>query len=81
MMRISGFGRGGPYSDRPGFGKIAEAFSGATNITGYKDSPPVHPGYSLADLITGLYAAWGVMLALFERETLRQGADDRPRHL
>jgi crotonobetainyl-CoA:carnitine CoA-transferase CaiB-like acyl-CoA transferase len=73
MLRISGFGRGGPYSDRPGFGKIAEAFSGATNVTGYPDAPPVHPGYSLADLITGLNGAWGVMLALFERERSGKG--------
>jgi formyl-CoA transferase len=73
MLRISGFGRGGPYSDRPGFGKIAESFSGATNITGYKDTPPVHPGYSLADLITGTYGAWGIMLALFERERSGKG--------
>ena len=73
MLRISGFGRGGPYSDRPGFGKIAESFSGATNITGYKDTPPVHPGYSLADLITGMFGAWGIMLALFERERSGKG--------
>lgn len=73
MLRISGFGRGGPYSDRPGFGKIAESFSGATNITGYPDTPPVHPGYSLADLNTGMYGAWGIMLALFERERSGKG--------
>ncbi|MFE9952928.1 CaiB/BaiF CoA transferase family protein [Streptomyces sp. NPDC005531] len=73
MLRISGFGRGGPYSNRPGFGKIAESFSGATNVTGYKDTPPVHPGYSLADLTTGMYGAWGIMLALFERERSGKG--------
>ena len=73
MLRISGFGRGGPYSDRPGFGKIAEAFSGATNITGYQDTPPVHPGYSHGDLTTGLFGAWGIMLALFERERSGKG--------
>ncbi len=43
MLRISGFGQTGPYSARPGFGKISEAFSGATNLTGYTDGPPVHP--------------------------------------
>jgi crotonobetainyl-CoA:carnitine CoA-transferase CaiB-like acyl-CoA transferase len=73
MLRISGFGRGGPYSDRPGFGKIAEAFSGATNITGYQDTPPVHPGYSLGDLTSGVFGAWGIMLALFERERSGKG--------
>lgn len=73
MLRISGFGRGGPYSDRPGFGKVAEAFSGATNVTGYRDSPPVHPGYSLGDLTTGTFGALGIMFALFEREKSGKG--------
>jgi crotonobetainyl-CoA:carnitine CoA-transferase CaiB-like acyl-CoA transferase len=73
MLRISGFGRGGPYSDRPGFGKIAEAFSGATNVTGYPDTPPVHPGYSLGDLTTGMLGAYGIMIALFERERSGKG--------
>lgn len=73
MLRISGFGRGGPYSDRPGFGKIAEAFSGATNITGYPETPPVHPGYSLGDLTSGMFGAYGIMLALFERESSGEG--------
>jgi crotonobetainyl-CoA:carnitine CoA-transferase CaiB-like acyl-CoA transferase len=73
MLRISGFGRGGPYSDRPGFGKVAEAFSGATNITGYADSPPVHPGYSLGDLTTGVFGALGIMLALHERTRSGRG--------
>src|SRR3978361_191931 len=40
MLSISGYGRGGPYSDRPGFGKIAEAFSGATHLTGDAELPP-----------------------------------------
>jgi hypothetical protein len=50
MLRVSGFGQSGPYSGRGGFGKIAEAFSGATHLTGAADEPPVHPGYSLGDL-------------------------------
>ncbi|UKA55263.1 CoA transferase [Arthrobacter sp. FW305-BF8] len=69
MLRISGFGQTGPYSARPGFGKISEAFSGATNLTGYTDGPPVHPGYSHGDLVTGVFGAFGVMLALHERNT------------
>ena len=68
MLRISGFGQDGPYRERRGFGKIAEAFSGATNLTGYTDGPPVHPGYSLADALTGLFGAYGVVLALRERD-------------
>jgi formyl-CoA transferase len=73
MLRISGFGQTGPYSHRAGFGKIAEAFSGATHLTGHPDAPPVHPGYSLGDATTGLMGAFGVMLALHARETTGRG--------
>lgn len=44
MLRVSGFGQTGPYSHGGGFGKIAEAFSGATHLTGLADVPPAHPG-------------------------------------
>ncbi|MCU1480501.1 MAG: hypothetical protein JWQ19_1287 [Subtercola sp.] len=67
MLSISGYGRGGPYSDRPGFGKIAEAFSGATHLTGEAEQPPTHPGYSLGDATTGLMGAFGIMVAMHER--------------
>jgi crotonobetainyl-CoA:carnitine CoA-transferase CaiB-like acyl-CoA transferase len=73
MLSVSGYGQRGPYSRRGGFGKIAEAFSGATNLTGYPQEPPVHPGYSLADMTSGLMGAYGVMLALFERSHSGEG--------
>src|SRR3990170_2682474 len=57
MLRISGFGQTGPYRERGGFGKIAEAFSGATNLTGHRDQPPVHPSYSLGDAVCALAGA------------------------
>jgi crotonobetainyl-CoA:carnitine CoA-transferase CaiB-like acyl-CoA transferase len=72
LVRISGFGQTGPYSDRRGFGKIAEGFSGATNLTGQREQPPVQPGYALGDASTALFAALGTMFALFARE---RGAD------
>ncbi|WP_279588059.1 CaiB/BaiF CoA-transferase family protein [Salinibacterium sp. ZJ454] len=73
MLSISGYGGGGPYSDRPGFGKIAEAFSGATHLTGSADAPPVHPGYSLADASSGLMGAFGIMVALRDRDNTGAG--------
>jgi crotonobetainyl-CoA:carnitine CoA-transferase CaiB-like acyl-CoA transferase len=73
MLQISGFGQEGPYRDRGGFGKIAEAFSGATNLTGITDEPPVHPGYSLGDATTGLMGAFGIATALFHREQTGRG--------
>lgn len=73
MLRISGFGQFGPYSDRGGFGKIAEAFSGATFLTGEKEAPPLHPGFSLGDATTGLMGAFGVMVALAQRAESGEG--------
>ncbi len=44
MVRISGYGQSGPYRDRPGFGRIANAFGGLSYLAGYPDRPPVTPG-------------------------------------
>lgn len=71
MLCISGYGLTGPYSHLGGFGKIAEAMSGATHLTGQSDEPPLHPGYSLGDTTTGLAGAYGVLLAL---RAVSQGA-------
>ncbi len=68
MLRISGFGQTGPYRDRPAFGRIAEAISGLTNLIGDPDGPPMSPGYPLGDLISGLYGAFSVMIALYNRD-------------
>jgi crotonobetainyl-CoA:carnitine CoA-transferase CaiB-like acyl-CoA transferase len=68
MLRISGFGQTGPYKDRPGFGRIAEAMSGLTHLIGDADGPPMSPGYPLGDLITGLFGAFSVMVALHKRD-------------
>lgn len=73
VLRVSGFGQTGPYSHRRGFGKIAEAFSGATHLTGLPNDPPVQPGYSLADTATGIIGAFGVMVALHERQRSGEG--------
>jgi len=68
MLSISGFGQTGPYSSRGGFGKIGEAFSGATNLTGHRDQAALHPGYSLGDAVCALMGAFGVTMALLSRE-------------
>jgi crotonobetainyl-CoA:carnitine CoA-transferase CaiB-like acyl-CoA transferase len=70
LLRISGFGQTGPYKDRPGFGRIAEAMSGLTHLIGDPDGPPMSPGYPLGDLITGLFGAFSVMVALYQRDAL-----------
>jgi crotonobetainyl-CoA:carnitine CoA-transferase CaiB-like acyl-CoA transferase len=73
MVRISGYGQTGPYSARPGFGVIAEAMSGLRHITGDPDRPPARVGVQLTDYITGLYGAFGAMLALHHRHRTGEG--------
>jgi len=68
MLRISGFGQSGPYRDRPGYGTVAEAMSGLANLTGFPDGPPVFPSASLADGVSGLFGAMGVLAAMFGRQ-------------
>lgn len=73
MVRISGYGQSGPYSGRPGFGVIAEAMSGLRHITGDPDRPPARVGVQLTDYIAGLYAAFGAIMALYERDRSGKG--------
>lgn len=68
MVHVSAFGRTGPYADRPGFARVAEAFAGLTYRTGDPDRPPVFAGYPVADGVTGMYAAFAAMLALRQRD-------------
>lgn len=72
MLRISGYGQTGPYSPRPGFGRAAEALSGAMQITGYPGEKPISPSFSLADTVTGLTGAFALMMALYNRDGLRR---------
>src|SRR5271154_960504 len=64
IVRITGFGQDGPYRDRPGFGTLVEAMSGFASKNGYGDRPPVLPPLAMADMISGLYGAYAVMVAL-----------------
>ncbi len=68
MLRVSGYGQTGPYAARPGFGTLAEAFSGFAFVNGFPDRPPLLPGFGLADATTGLMGALLVMMALRARE-------------
>jgi crotonobetainyl-CoA:carnitine CoA-transferase CaiB-like acyl-CoA transferase len=74
MLRISGYGQDGPYRNRPGFARIAHAFGGLAHLTGMPGGPPLTPGStSLADYVSGLYGALGVLLALRSRDTTGRG--------
>jgi succinyl-CoA:(S)-malate CoA-transferase subunit B len=69
MLRVSGYGQTGPYSRKPGFGRIGNAFGGISFLSGDPDRPPATPGSAtLADYMAGLYGALGVMMALRSRD-------------
>jgi formyl-CoA transferase len=68
ITRISAFGQTGPMSGRPGFAAVAEAFGGLRELVGDPDRPPVRVGVSIGDSIAGIYAAFGTVMALFQRE-------------
>lgn len=65
MLRVSAYGQTGPMKNEPGFARIAHAFGGLSFLAGNADGPPVVPGStSLADYISGMWGAIGVLLAL-----------------
>jgi formyl-CoA transferase len=71
ITRISAFGQTGPLSERPGFAAVAEAFGGLRELVGDPDRPPVRTGVSIGDSIAGIYAAFGTVMALFQREHVK----------
>jgi formyl-CoA transferase len=71
IVRISAFGQTGPYANRPGFGTLAEAFSGLAEISGYPDRPPLLPPIALADSVAGLFGTWSLLTALYHRDVHR----------
>lgn len=68
LTRISGYGQTGPYKEKPGFGSVAEAIGGLRFLTGYPDRPPVRAGIAIGDMIAGLYAVIGTLMALRARD-------------
>ena len=70
---ISGFGRTGPDAGRPGYDLILQGETGIMDITGDPDGPPTKVGTSIADLVTGLYAAQAVLAALAQRDRTGEG--------
>ncbi|MFL5363217.1 MAG: CaiB/BaiF CoA transferase family protein [Myxococcales bacterium] len=72
---ISGFGQDGPYRDRPGVDQIAQGMGGLMSITGEPGRGPMRVGIPIADLTAGLFAALGILVALFEREESGKGQE------
>jgi crotonobetainyl-CoA:carnitine CoA-transferase CaiB-like acyl-CoA transferase len=70
---ISGFGQTGPRRDEPGYDAVVQAEGGLMSITGHRDGPPVRLGVAISDIVSGMFAAQGITLALFARERTGRG--------
>jgi crotonobetainyl-CoA:carnitine CoA-transferase CaiB-like acyl-CoA transferase len=77
VARISGYGQDGPYKDKPAFGAIGEAIGGLRHLTGHPggttDLPPPRCGISISDDLAGLYAAIGLLSAVWQRDAAGTG--------
>jgi formyl-CoA transferase len=67
VLRVTGYGQTGPYSAQPGFGTVAEGFSGFAHLVGEADGPPTLANLPLGDGIAGITGAYAIMVALFGR--------------
>ena len=72
MVRVSGYGQTGPYSERPGYDRIALGFSGYMYPTGFPDRDPVRPAFATADYNTATFGAYAAMLALYARDVKKE---------
>ena len=72
---ISGFGKTGPYSRWPAYDQMAQGMSGLMSVTGDGHSAPMRVGVSIADTIAGLFAAYGILLALAHRQHTGRGQE------
>lgn len=70
---ISGFGQNGPHAGRPSYDVVAQAMSGMMSLTGEADGAPTLIGESVGDICAGMFAAWGIMAALYDRERSGRG--------
>ena len=71
---VSGFGQSGPMAERPSYDIIAQALSGMMSVTGDAEGPPMRTGEPMGDLCAGLFAAWGIMVALYARDRNGHGS-------
>src|SRR4051812_44030156 len=73
-VRISVFGQDGPWAKRPGLDRLGIAYGGLLHLTGYPDRPPVRPGITVSDYLTGVFAAEAALAALYARDARDDGA-------
>jgi crotonobetainyl-CoA:carnitine CoA-transferase CaiB-like acyl-CoA transferase len=70
---ITGYGQDGPYAARPGYDLMVQGEGGIMSVTGEADAPPVKVGVAVNDVISGLYAAVGILSALRHRDRTGRG--------
>lgn len=70
IARVSGYGQTGPYAPRAGFASVAEAMGGIRYINGFPGEPPPRIHLSLGDSLAGMFAAQGILAALYRRDAL-----------
>jgi crotonobetainyl-CoA:carnitine CoA-transferase CaiB-like acyl-CoA transferase len=70
---ISGFGQTGPRKSEPGYDAVMQAEGGLMSITGAADGPPYRLGVAISDIVSGMFAAQGIAMALFAREKTGRG--------
>lgn len=70
---ISGFGQTGPYKERPGFDQVIQGYGGIMGLTGEAGGPPIKVGIAVTDIATGMFAAMGILMALYYREKTGKG--------
>ncbi|MEY2568766.1 MAG: hypothetical protein QOE35_3295 [Actinomycetota bacterium] len=73
VVRISVFGQDGPYSQRPGLDRMGIGYGGLMHLTGYPEQPPVRPGVTVSDYLTGAFAASAAVAALYARDARSSG--------
>ncbi|MEU6573664.1 CaiB/BaiF CoA-transferase family protein [Streptomyces sp. NPDC046805] len=73
VLHLTGFGRTGPYADRPAFSRIVEAYSGLTYATGDAAGRPMPVGAPIADHVASVYGAFSLMLALYHKRRTGRG--------
>ncbi|RME70427.1 MAG: CoA transferase [Verrucomicrobia bacterium] len=71
---VTGYGRTGPWRDKPGQDLLAQARSGLTTLSGNADSPPTPFGLAIADMICGTHFAQGLLAAYYRRQKTGVGA-------
>ena len=73
LARVSGYGQTGPYAERAGFASVSEAMGGIRHINGFPDQPPPRMHLSIGDSLAGMFAAQGILSALYWRDALGGG--------